>query len=230
SCLGAGPLRRPQAAPRAGPRAARGVPLDEAPPALRAPFRGRHMRRGGAAAVRLGGGPPHRGEEVARGAGGHRGDLSDFLARFPLGGPEAPCARGCARDGPLRSGLQWPEPCEHLDDETDSERSPVFQERPPGDLTVHQGRASHHRLGTNIPLQLELTWAKHGASGTWFMLGRVVDVVAERTPEGHLLVRSASGGMDATLSGRWVAPDRLAGGFWLGADGDGAFELRQCPQ
>jgi hypothetical protein len=79
-------------------------------------------------------------------------------------------------------------------------------------------------------MQVELFWSKHCVRGTWFMLRKVVDVIAERTDCGHLIVRSAGGGTSATLLGKWVAPNRLAGEFWFGADGGGAFELLQCPQ
>ncbi|CAK0895593.1 unnamed protein product [Prorocentrum cordatum] len=101
-------------------------------------------------------------------------------------------------------------------------------ERPREGAVVYQGRASHYMLGTNIPMQVELFWTKHRASGTWFMLRSCVDVVAERTDGGHLTVRAASGGTIAKLLGKWVAPNRLAGDFHFGTDGGGAFELLQC--
>jgi hypothetical protein len=82
-------------------------------------------------------------------------------------------------------------------------------------------------------MQIELFWSyvpECRMSGTWFMLRNCVDVVAERTNDWPLIVRAVSGGTSATLLGKWVAPNRLAGDLWLDGDGGGAFELLQCPQ
>ncbi|CAK0843895.1 unnamed protein product, partial [Prorocentrum cordatum] len=157
-------------------------------------------------------------------AGGHRegpgSRLSDCLLRFPVCGPEA--SRGGRGEEPTQP--------EGSAGETDEERPPRGCERPRGTSVVYHGRASHPRLGTGIPLQLELVSDGRRVGGTWCMLRRSVDVVAERTDAWPLVVRSFGGGTSAELWGKEVAPGGVAGEFFFGAEGGGSFELQECLQ
>ncbi|CAK0873312.1 unnamed protein product [Prorocentrum cordatum] len=76
-------------------------------------------------------------------------------------------------------------------------------------------------------MQIELLWAGDRASGAWFMLGRSVEAVAERSGEWHLVVRTAGSVGCATLRGGWASHSRVVGEFFFGADGRGTFELLQ---
>ncbi|CAK0893401.1 unnamed protein product, partial [Prorocentrum cordatum] len=148
--------------------------------------------------------------------------LSDRLLRFPIG------------DGPCKGAPQEPAPGTWLDqffhDDTEEERPSLLQ--PGGVLAMYQGRLSHPRLGTTIPMQIELFWASDRVTGTWFMLRRCVDAVAEATSEWPLVVRSVGGGSGATLWGKdpEVSPNRFAGEVCFGGDAGGTFELLRCPR
>ncbi|CAK0846119.1 unnamed protein product [Prorocentrum cordatum] len=124
-------------------------------------------------------------------------------------------------------GRWWLQP-EVGSGEAGGQRPPPLQEGPQV-WGIYQGRASHPRFGKNVPLQIELYWEFERVGGVWFMLQKSVDVVAWRTDEWPLVVRSL-GGMSATLWGREVTPDRYAGEVSVGADGGGTFELLRCPQ
>ncbi|CAK0790685.1 unnamed protein product, partial [Prorocentrum cordatum] len=153
----------------------------------------------------------------------YAGSLSDCLRHFPVRRPESPRGRaGAAQEGPP--------PTERSAGEADGERARLARERLRGAPVVYQGRASHPRLGTNVAMQLELFSYGRRARGVWFMLGKSVDVAAERTGKWPLIVRSVGGGTRATLLGKDVALHRVAGEFFLGADGGGSFELLQCLQ
>jgi len=185
----------------------------------------------GVVALRAGAPQRYGGVTKAGGTGGrvsqhHEGGarrselLSDRLLRFPIG------------DGPCKGAPQEPAPGTWLDqffhDDTEEERPSLLQ--PGGVLAMYQGRLSHPRLGTTIPMQIELFWASDRVTGTWFMLRRCVDAVAEATSEWPLVVRSVGGGSGATLWGKEVSPNRFAGEVCFGGDAGGTFELLRCPR
>ncbi|CAK0869686.1 unnamed protein product [Prorocentrum cordatum] len=170
----------------------------------------------GVVAARLGDGLLHGGGAPEAVRGHHPQHLTGCLARFPICGPKA--SRGRSGHAQDFKELGWPA-SGGSSESTDSA----------GAAAVYQGRASHPKLGKSIPLQIELLWADDCASGTWFMFGKSVEAVAERSSEWHLVVRSAGSVRCATLRGRWASHNRVVGEFFFGADGRGTFELLQSP-